>query len=136
MKQSAKIIIFILSALMGSLAQSMVSGPIIREETFASGRIDRQVYCWTTDAVAYVSGGVTFTYPVGIFAVAPSVIAQAEVPAPIADTTFITIVSGNSTVGVTITVYKLFSPAGVPTSMVEAASADNITVYVHAIGPQ
>jgi len=78
MKKSAKIIIFILSVLTASLAQSMVSGPIIREDASGTGRIDRQRYFWGADSVVYAAGGVTFIYPVGMFTAAPFVVVQIE----------------------------------------------------------
>lgn len=136
MQKSAKIIIFILSVLTGSVAQAMVSGPIIREEIFASGRTDRQIYCWSIDEALYAAGGIAFTYPAGIFTAAPSVLVQVEELAPVAGTTYIATVSSNSITDVTVTVYKLSATLGFPDFLVEADVADNIRVYLYAVGPE
>ena len=134
MKQLIKISAIFLGLMLNiSVCAQMFGHAEIQEEP-APGRIETSEIGFVVDQMPYIPGGVTFTYPVGAFFVAPCVQVQATVPAQVADTMFIAAVSANSATDVTVIVYKLFSPGGVPTSTVEATLLDNVTVCLYATG--
>lgn len=120
-----------------AVPSTQMSGPLIIETTPVPGRIETSYIMYVVDSAAYAPGGITFTYPVGAFSVAPFMVVQAVVPTAVPFTTFVAMVSGNSATGATVTVYKIVdtsSGSGQPTSMLEATLSDNVTVYLYAAG--
>jgi hypothetical protein len=99
-----------------------------------AGRIETSEIAYVVDSIAYVPGGITFTYPSGAFSVPPLVFACVKTPTTVADTSFIDVISDNSTMGVRVTVYKLTCNGGFPDIMDEATSLDNVTVCLLALG--
>ena len=134
MKQLVKISTIFLVLMINVLVQAQMSGHYTQETEPVAGRIESASIFYITDALSYTPGGLAFSYPVGLFSVAPCVFIRAEVTVPVADTAFIATISGNSVTGVTVTVYKLTATAGVPTAMIEASVGDNVTVYMYAVG--
>lgn len=134
MKQFKKIGIVFFGLMLNGLVYAQLSGPVEIQTTPVPDRTETSQIMYVIEAVSYTPGGVTFTYPVGAFTVAPCVHVQAVVPTAVTDTMFIASVSNDSASGLTITVYKFSFPSGVPTSVVEASLSDNVTVCIYASG--
>lgn len=134
MKRLIKISIFFLGFILNGLAYAQMYGPLVTQTESASGRIDTDQTMFVVDQAAYTPGGITFTYPVGVFSVAPCVFVAATVPSAIVNTEFVATVSGNSATGVTITVYQVAAILTTPTLMIEATLLDNVMVCVFALG--
>lgn len=134
MKRLIKINIGFFGCMLSFLVCAQMSGPVLIQTTPVPDRTETDEITYVIDSVPYVPGGVTLTYPVSAFNVAPCIHVQADVPTQVADTVFIASVSSNTSTGVTVIVYKITSTAGVPTGMVEADLMDNVTVCLYATG--
>lgn len=134
MKQLIKISIVFLGLVLNVSMYGQMSGLSEIQTTPVEGRTETDVIMYVIDSVLYTPGGVTFTYPVGAFTVAPCIHVQADVPTQVADTMFIADVSANSATSVTVIVYKFEFLGGTPNSVVEATLGDNVTVCLYATG--
>lgn len=83
--------------------------------------------------VSYTAGGLTFTYPVGLFTMVPMIRLAVQANAAHADTiTYTAEISANSTTSATVMVYKFTTTLGL-VSIAEAASGD-VTIHFVAAG--
>ena len=90
---------------------------------------------YANDAQLYTTGGVTFNYPVGLFAVTTTPSVQVGIQPVVAHPTtetFVAEISANGPLSTTIMVYNLVTTLGV-VSIAEAPNG-SVTVYLMAIG--
>lgn len=104
----------------------MQSGHMYQEIASEQGRVDIVKMNFATDVLPYVSGGLTFTYPTGLFSTAPRVqITIERAFSLLSATAFIT---SNSATSTTVRVVL-----GSLLSILEAATG-TVTVYLLATG--
>jgi|GEM_PF-2543761 len=88
---------------------------------------------YVSDQQSYTTGGVTFTYPAGLFAVAPFVNVSIQTTSPHPNTeTFTVEVSANDANSATIMVYQLVTTAGIVS--INEAPTGSVTIYFFAVG--
>ena len=134
MKHYIKISIILFGCIVAMPCYTQMYGLLFVQTEPVPDRIESDPITYVVDTVLYAPGGITFTYPVGAFTIAPCVIVHAEVPSAIADTTYTITLSNNSATSVMVTVYVITSSGGVPTGMAEATLSDNVTVHLWALG--
>src|SRR5579864_4269200 len=85
---------------------------IITQTVIDTDSIQRFDLNYFSDAQLYTTGGITFTYPVGLFSVAPLVIASIQTTSHPSTETFTVEVSANDATSATIMVYHLVTTGG------------------------
>ncbi|HLX52442.1 MAG TPA: hypothetical protein VKR58_00780 [Aquella sp.] len=111
----------------GQLAYGIITQTVIDTDTIQRSDLD-----YVSDEQLYTTGGVIFTYPVGLFSVAPFINVSIQPTAPHGNTeTFTVEVSANDANSATVMVYHLVTNAGV-VSISEAPNG-SVTVYFLAI---
>lgn len=104
----------------------------ITRMTITGNRMEQDILHYAIEGQSYVNGGLTFTYPIGLFPQAPivTVSLQPNIVIPM-DTTYVAEITTNSATSTMITVKKAVTTLGV-VSLAEAPTND-VTVYLQAL---
>jgi len=126
-------IFFLIGILSPSFCYGQQVHGFIMQTIVTPDSVQRSNLNYVSDEQTYVTGGVTFTYPVGLFSVAPFVNISIQPTTPHGNTqTFTAEISANSASSATVKVYHLVTNAG----LVEISEAATGSVIIHffAIG--
>jgi len=109
--------------------KGLVTGNLLTFETQAPGLLREDVIPYFLDNASYVNGGVTFTYPAGLFSTTPTIRVSLEENATVYSTSqvFVAHITSSSATSVTIRVNL------VTTSTISEASNNEVTVHINAI---
>jgi len=111
----------------GQQAYGFITQTVIDTDSIQMSDLD-----YVSDEQPYTTGGVIFTYPVGLFSVAPFVNVSIQTTAPHGnDETFTVEISANDANSATVMVYHLVTNAGA-VSISEAPNG-SVTVYFFAV---
>lgn len=107
----------------------MVSGPLAQETEITAGHIQKTILHYAAEEKDYVNGGITFTYPTGLFSQAPTVRITIESKIGYSASELITpCITANSSTQTTVRVNK-----GTLSVFQEAATND-VAVHLFAVG--
>jgi len=122
------IILFVLVSNLVCLAE-MITGPMIQETEIRPGNTERNVVHYATEGKDYVNGGITFSYPSGLFSQVPTVRITIETKMGYSSSELITpCITANSATQTTIRVNK-----GTVSSFEEAPTG-YVRVHLFAVG--
>ena len=125
-------ILLILHMISTPLCYGQLSYGFITQTVINSDSIQMSDLNYVSDEQTYVTGGVTFTYPVGLFSVAPFINVSIQPTTVHGNTqTFTVEISANSATSATIKVYHLVTNAGLVE--ISEAAAGSVTIYFLAI---
>lgn len=124
-----KLVLFA-SLLLVRLVQADISGVITTVEQIYPGYTQNGTAFWYSGSVAYVNGGVTFTFPTDLFLQNPTVIVSVSSDTYSSSGTLTALISELDTAHVTVRVN-----VGTMSSIGEALT-DSVQVHVWAIGTQ
>ena len=121
--------LFLLFLIISFHCKGSVTGNIGRFESVADGVLQNSEIVYFIDNAAYVNGGVTFTYPTGLFSTTPSIRVSLEEngTAYSSNQVFVPHITSSSATSVTIRVNL------VTTTTITEASNDEVTVHIFAI---
>lgn len=130
-----RILLFFLTILFFTINDLHATATVgkIMSEIEADGAIERTAVYYVSDNQTYMSGGITFTYPSGIFTTPPNVQISIEQLTPHPDdTTYTAEISANSATQTTITVYELDTLLAVVS--INEAPDNVVAVHILAMG--
>ncbi len=108
---------------------TMITGPMVQETEIRPGHIERSVVHYAAEEKDYVNGGITFSYPSGLFSQAPTVRITIETKMGYYSSELITpCITANSATQTTIRVNK-----GTIASFEEVSTGD-VSVHLFAMG--
>ena len=109
--------------------KGFVTCNIERFESVADGLLQNSEILYFIDNASYVNGGVTFTYPVGLFSITPTIRVSLEENTTAYSTSqvFVPHITTSSATSVTIRVNL------VTTATITEASNDEVIVHIFAI---
>ncbi len=121
--------LFILTATLQTYScyGTMMTGSVIQQIIITSSTTREELFI-ISDSQSYTTGGITFTYPVGIFTLPPVVQVSVQPNAPhAASETFVAEISSNSLSATTVMVYV------VQFGVVSEAPNGSVTINLLAI---
>ncbi len=131
MKYFTRLFLFspLLFLLINFYCEGFVTGNVSTFELVADGLIRNSSKPCFIDVASYVNGGVTFTYPVGLFSTAPTIRVSLEGNTTAYSTSqvFVAEITTNSATSTTIRVNL------VTTSTITEASNNEVTVHIFSI---
>ncbi len=121
--------LFLLFLTIGFHCKGAVTGNIERFESISDGVIQNSEMLYFLDSASYVNGGVTFTYPLGLFSITPTIRVSLEenMTAYSTSQVFVPHITSSSATSVTVRVNL------VTTATIAEAASDEITVHIFAI---
>ncbi len=128
MKQFLKaIILFVFTQYFS--CNAFITMPAFTEERIHSGIIARERTNWCIDAIDYTNGGVSCSYPAGLFTNVPYVAITLELKNASYATTeqFAAVITSNSATQTTVRVNKIDADS------VQEASDDDVIVHIFAL---
>ncbi len=107
----------------------MCTGPMVQETEIRPGHIKREILHYAAEEKDYVNGGITFSYPSGLFSQAPTVRITIETKLGYSSLELITpCITANSATQTTIRVNKG------TVSLFEEAPTGFVIVHLFAVG--
>ena len=121
--------LFLLSLIISFHCKGSVTGNIERFESVVDGIFRNSEILYFLDNASYVNGGLTFTYPPGLFSITPTIRVSLEENGTAYSTSqvFVPQITSSSATSVTIRVNL------VTTATIAEAANDEVTVHIFAI---